>query len=420
MGFASSWLGERALFTQLINEAPDTQTEIIAVIPAFDEPEITLLLDSLASCTIPGCSTEVIIIVNAPEGAEKESLDNNLKCLAGIDTWKKENPDCFFRIHSVDLTPRIHGEWSVGMARKTGMDEAVRRFDFLNKPDGIILSLDADCRVETNYFSSVYEEMLGRPDRKACSIYYEHPVMGDDFPERVYKAIILYELHLRYYFQALLFTGFPHVHHTIGSAIAVKALHYVKSGGMNRKKAGEDFYFIQKMVPAGGFFNLYGTTVFPSPRSSSRVPFGTGVTVAKLAESEDPVFNTYNMQAFRELKTLFSLVELLHSSRPENLNSLYGQLPPGLRSFIDLSEWMEKLTEISNNTSGLASFRKRFFIWFNMFRIVKYLNAVHISMFEKMPVRESVSELLTETGMHPESDDALALLYHLRKMERSN
>lgn len=420
MGFASSWLGERALFTKLINEAPDTQTEIIAVIPAFDEPGITLLLDSLASCTIPGCSTEVIIIINAPEGAEKEALDNNLKCLAGIDTWKKENPDCFFRIHSVDVTPRIKGEWSVGMARKTGMDEAVRRFDFLNRPDGIILSLDADCRVETNYFSSVYEELHGRPDRQACSIYYEHPVMGDDFSERVYKAIILYELHLRYYFQALSFTGFPHVHHTIGSAIAVKALPYVKSGGMNRKKAGEDFYFIQKMVPAGGFFNLYGTTVFPSPRSSSRVPFGTGVTVAKLAESEDPVFRTYNMQAFRELKTLFSLVEKLHSVDSEDLYSIYEDLPPGLKSFIDISEWTEKMAEIRNNTSGPASFRKRFFIWFNMFRIVKYLNAVHISMFEKMPVGESVSELLTETGKHPGSDDALDLLYHLRKMERGN
>ena len=55
-----------------------------------------------------------------------------------------------------------------------------------------------------------------------------------------------------------------------------------------------------------------------------------------------------------------------------------------------------------------------------MFRIVKYLNAVHISMFEKMPVGESVSELLAETGLHPGSDDALDLLYYLRKMERGN
>ena len=418
MGFASSWLGERTLFPQLIDEAPDPQTGIIVVIPAFNEPEITLLLDSLLKCSNPVCGTELIIIVNAPDEADKESLDNNLRCLKNIEAWKRENADCFFRIHTVDITPRIQGEWSVGMARKTGMDEAVRRFDSLDKPEGIILSLDADCLVEGNYFTAVFEEMQLRPDHQACSIYFEHPVSGVEFREGIYKAIILYELHLRYYFQALLFTGMPNVHHTIGSAIAVKALPYVKSGGMNRRKAGEDFYFIQKLIPAGGFFNLYSTTVYPSPRSSSRVPFGTGVTVAKLAESESPVLYTYNINAFRELKTLFRLVGKLQSGRPEDIKAIYQDLPPGLRSFIEVSEWMEKVAEIRKNTSGPESFRKRFFIWFNMFRIVKYLNAVHVSLFEKKPVQESVSELLSETGKHPGTDDALALLQYFRKTER--
>jgi len=418
MGFASTWLGERTLFPQLISEAPDPHTEIIVVIPAFNEPDICILLNSLLRCINPGCGTEIIIIVNAPENAEKGALENNLKCIRKTEEWKSEHPESFFRIHIVDITSRIKGEWSVGMARKTGMDEAVRRFDSLNRPDGIILSLDADCKVESNYFLAVYNEMHGRSDRLACSIYFEHPVEGDEFPEGIYKAIILYELHLRYYFQALLFTGKPDVHHTIGSAIAVKALPYVKSGGMNRRKAGEDFYFIQKLVPAGGFFNLNTTTVYPSPRSSSRVPFGTGVTVAKLAKSEIPVFYTYNLNAFRELKTLFSLVGELYSSRPDDLQVLYRNLPEGLRSFIELSEWLDKLAEIKKNTSGYESFNKRFFIWFNMFRIVKYLNAAHISIFEKKPVQESVSDLLTETGRDQGTDDALALLEYLRKTER--
>ncbi len=156
------------------------------------------------------------------------------------------------------------------------MDEAVRRFNLLNKPDGIILNLDADCRVKNNYFTAVFGEMHNRKDRTACSIYFEHPISGNEFSEEVYRSIILYELHLRYYLQGLAFTGFPYVHHTVGSAIAIKALPYIKAGGMNRRMAGEDFYFIQKLLPAGGFFNLNQTTVYPSPRSSARVPFGTG------------------------------------------------------------------------------------------------------------------------------------------------
>ncbi len=73
---------------------------------------------------------------------------------------------------------------------------------------------------------------------------------------------------------------------------------------MNRRQAGEDFYFIQKLVPAGGYFNLNLTTVFPSPRISSRVPFGTGVTISRMAEAGDDIFLSYNFKAFMELKTL--------------------------------------------------------------------------------------------------------------------
>ena len=40
MGFASAYLEERALFPEIINEAPDKQTGIIVVVPSYDEPGI--------------------------------------------------------------------------------------------------------------------------------------------------------------------------------------------------------------------------------------------------------------------------------------------------------------------------------------------------------------------------------------------
>lgn len=419
MGFASSWLDERALFPRLINDPADPRTGIIVVIPAFDEPDIVILLESLIECDKPGCESEVIIVVNAPEDAGSEALMNNAKCIRDIEAWRIAHPGCFFRIHLIDITPRVKGEWSVGMARKTGMDEALRRFDQINNPEGIILCLDADCKVERNYFTSVYLEMHGWRERTACSIYFEHPIQGNEFPELIYYSIILYELHLRFYFQALRYTGFPYVHHTVGSAMAVKALPYMKAGGMNRRKAGEDFYFIQKLVPAGGFFNLCSTTVYPSPRYSARVPFGTGVTVSRLAKSETLMFYTFNMQAFRELKVLFSLVENLHSSDLAEPDLIYQMLPDGLRQFVSSQEWIVKIIEIKNNTSGLNSFKKRFFVWFNMFRVVKYLNTVHESFFRKKPVMESVADLLSETGQFPFHEDPLLMLEMFRKTEKN-
>ena len=418
MGFASVWLEERALFPRIINEAPDIQTGIIVVVPAYNEPGIVRLLDSLLSCDKPGCKAEVIIVVNAPANASEESIRNNKLTLSIIESWKKEHSDCFFRLFAFTADSSIKG-WGVGLARKTGMDEAVRRFNHINNPEGIILNLDADCSVAPNYFVAVYNELSVSKERSACSIYFEHPIEGSEFPGNVYESIVQYELHLRYYYQGLAYTGFPWVFHTIGSSIAVKSMHYIKAGGMNRKQAGEDFYFIQKLVPVGGYFSLNSTIVFPSPRPSFRVPFGTGASIEKLSKVKSTDLLTYNMLAFNELRVFFAMADSFYGCKTEELPDYYNMLPEGIRLFSDKVEWVAKLSEIKDNISGPDSFKKRFFSWFNMFRIVKYLNFIHLKCFEKQPVVVSASELLGKIGSDYRSEDPVELLKYFRKIEKT-
>jgi len=420
MGFASTYLKERALFPQKINEAPDLTTGIIVVVPAYNEPGITKLLDSLANCTEPECKVEVIIVINAPDDATGENIENNKKSIINTESWKKTNSNIFFRLFVFEAEHHFIGGWGVGLARKTGMDEAVRRFNSIDKPDGIILNLDADCTVEKNYFLAVSNELLKKDNLAACSIYFEHPLSGNNYPDTIFKYITLYELHLRYYFQGLAYSGFPYVFHTVGSAIAVKALAYIKAGGMNRKQAGEDFYFIQKLVPAGGYFNLNSTTVYPSPRASSRVPFGTGASIGKLSSDRSSTLLTYNMLAFRELRTFFELTDVFFKCSPEQLNEHFNLIPQGLRLFLDQKEWIDKMIEVKNNTSGIESFKKRFYVWFNMFRVVKYLNYVHLDFFEKKPVDSSASELLEIRGITLDLKEPLDLLLYYRSMEKNS
>jgi hypothetical protein len=419
MGFASTYLEDRALFLQKIKEAPDRATGIIVVVPAYNEPGITRMLDSLAECIEPECKTEVIIVINAPPDATAKSIVNNKITLKNIESWKKENNNSFFRLFAFIAEESPVKGWGVGLARKTGMDEAIRRFNSIDRPEGVILNLDADCTVEQNYFVAVQNELLTKSNHAACSIYFEHPLAGRDYPGSIYKNITLYELHLRYYFQGLAFSGFPYVFHTVGSAIAVKALPYIKAGGMNRKQAGEDFYFIQKLVPAGGYFNLTITTVYPSPRASSRVPFGTGASIVKLNTAESSSLLTYNLLAFYELRTFFGYVDHYYESTLQELSVHYRTIPNGLRSFMNEEEWVEKLMEIKNNTSGIQAFKKRFFGWFNMFRIVKYLNFVHTGFFKKKPVEVSASELLKAIGIGFESKEPNDLLLLYRELEKT-
>ena len=420
MSFASAYIEQRILFPQFIKEAPHDNTGIITVIPSYGEADILRLLESLASSARPSCQVEVIVVVNAPGNASAESLEKNRITLKDIESWNLQEKNCWFRLFSLDIKPgAIHG-WGVGLARKTGMDEAVRRFQMINNPDGIILSLDADCMVEANYFSAVYDEFRNRKDRKACSVYFEHDVEGNEFPESIYNYITLYELHLRYYYQGLRYSGYPWVFHTVGSAMAVKVHDYIRAGGMNRKQAGEDFYLIQKLVTGGGYFSLNKTTVYPSPRPSFRVPFGTGAAISRLSDEDGKNWMTYNTQAFEELRTFFSMADMFFNCSENQIPPFYNDLPDGIKLFLTEDVWISRLTEIKGNTSALQSFRKRFFSWFNMFMIVRYLNTVHNGLFEKVPVDAAAADLLLKTGIKPDFINTRDLLYVYRRMEKES
>jgi hypothetical protein len=416
MGFASDWLEKRAVFPEFITEAPHANTGIIVVVPAYNEPGIAVMLDSLLLCDKPACEVEVIIVVNAPSDAGSESLSNNEDCLKNIVSWKKHNPHCFFRLYSLNIVKPDFRDWGVGLARKTGMDEAVRRFNRIGSPEGVIVNLDADCLVAKNYLVSINNELLINSQRSACSIYFEHQKGNDD---RLNEYITWYELHLRYFLQAIKFAGFPFAFHTVGSSIAVKSISYVKAGGMNRRQAGEDFYFIQKLVPAGGYFAHNTTVVYPSARASSRVPFGTGATISRLTAEKSAELLSYNVQAFTDLHCLFRSVESFFLSDDQDIESGYYKLPVSIKSFIDVTEWNEKVTELKGNTSNLQSFIKRFFGWFNMFKIVKFLNLVHQNTFNKVSISKSAGELLILLGYNYHSNDPAELLSFYRALEKN-
>jgi len=417
MGFASEWLGSAALFPQLIKEAPENDTGIIIVVPSYDEPGITRLLDSLSDCIRPDCKVEVIVIVNAPARAEISCLDNNKQTIKNIESWKKVNKP-FFRLYFYDTGQPVLKRWGVGMARKTGMDEALRRFDITGREDGIIANTDADCTVGRDYFIALESDFLKKKGRKACSIFFEHPLEGEEYSPDIYLSVRQYELHLRYFCQALRYAGFPNSFQTVGSSLAVRAIDYMKAGGMNRKQAGEDFYFIQKLVAAGGYFNLNSTTVYPSPRASGRVPFGTGAAVGKMMNDSNITFLTYDLRAFIDLKLFFGLCEDAREAGEKNLHKLYRKLPDSVRSFISEEELTGKITEILNNTSSDEAFKKRFFDWFNMFRVVKFLNFTHTLMFTKVPVYGPSAEFIKLAYSAEYNGNEIEMIGYLREKER--
>ena len=215
---------------------------------------------------------------------------------------KRENLD--YLIHLNNELPKKHA--GVGLARKIGMDEAVDRFEQINNKEGVIVCFDADSKCDSNYLEEVYRSFSDNPEAPGASIYYEHPLKGEGFEEDIYQGIIQYELFLRYYRQAFKFTRHPQAFHTVGSSMAVKTWAYQKQSGMNKKKAGEDFYFLQKIIQLGNFMEINTTRVIPSPRTSDRVPFGTGRSMLEYLEGKS-LDESYSFQSFRDVKVFIEL-----------------------------------------------------------------------------------------------------------------
>ena len=375
----------------LISAPPSPLMQISVVIPCYYEPDILKTLDSLNNCKLPESDIEVIVLINQSEADEEEIRSSNKKTKFEIEKWSATNSKkgiTFFAVGPVDLRKKWAG---AGLARKKGMDEAVRRFNLLENPNGIIISLDADTLVQENYFTEIEKYFHTHPNNPGATIAFDHQKNG--LNERHLQGIFLYEKYMKYYKNALEFCGYPYPIFTVGSAFAVTAEAYVKRGGMNRRQAGEDFYFLQNLVQIGTVGEITQTTVHPSARLSDRVPFGTGPVLQKWMNGEEDLTKTYNVQAFADLKAFFEKKDRLFKMSEKEFLSLLDNLPSAVKEFLAEDKFWDEIQDLNANCSALPAFQKRFFQKFNAFKILKYLNFSHEKYYRKAQLEEQIIQL---------------------------
>ncbi len=389
--FADRYIQNNIVYPEFIKSEVPASLEMIVIIPCLNEPEIIRTLESLWSCDPVSSCCEVVVAVNNSADSSQEIKDFNLKTFQELLNWKGENdrPNLILQpICAVEVSAKHAG---AGMARKIVMDEAIRRFAALNRPNGIIVSLDADCLVSANYLTEI-ERVFKDKSCFAATINFRHRFEEiEDIKQQ--KGIRLYEDYLRYYKEALDYAGFPNSIYTIGSAFAVRADAYVKQGGMNRRHAGEDFYFLHKLTQLGRLTEIQDAFVFPSARVSDRVPFGTGAAMTKWMDDAGDLTLTYNFAAFADLKQLFGRVDSLCNSNPEEIDVSVSCLPTSIQEYLSGIFFKKKLIEINRNSSTPDAFRKRFFQFFDGLMILRFLNQVHENIYPFQKLTEAIAQL---------------------------
>ncbi len=367
--------------------------DTIVVIPAIGEKEnLPALLDSLRVNSPESIAKSYILfVINNSTKHSNEIKENNFQTIQYLRS-RKALPSRDVHYGFIDAsTPGNElplQESGVGFARKLGLDTALQLFN-PNTQLKLLVCLDADCIVSASYLDRIRKAGTAT-EFNAAVIKYEHRI--HDASGRNRDAIVLYELFLRYYVSGLKYAKSPYSFHTIGSTIVCTADVYMKVEGMNKRKAGEDFYFLEKIAKQFSVQNINDATVFPSPRGSWRVPFGTGQRVNRFLAGTHNEYEFYSPDSFKVLKDWLQLFNQNTTETTEFYMREATAISPSLSSFLRDQHFEKTWEKICRGPSHQIARQKK--IWFDGFRTLKLIHYLRDNGYPPMPAFKAISDLL--------------------------
>lgn len=373
--------------------------ENIVVIPAIDEFDNLQKLFVSLSKNNPKyfIDTLFLLVVNNLESTEEAVKIENKKTLEIFRKIINKIPENGFvdnmlmsgiNIGLIDASSVVlpEKEGGVGFARKIGLDLGLTRLDYESSKKKILVCLDADCEVESNYLESIIE-LVNEKNIAAGYVEYEHPLPEDDEEK---TAIIIYEIFLRYYVLGLKYSGSFFAFDTIGSTMICDYESYIKIGGMNKKKAAEDFYFMEKLAKITNVQKISSTKIYPSPRRSWRVPFGTGQRINRYFSYTHNEFLLLDPNCFVVLKQwlqIFMSEEILSA---QEYIKIAETIHPELAKFLTEQSFHTSWEKILTDTDKKEQLQKQKQFWFDGFRTLKLIHHLRDIAF---PMKDMVSSL---------------------------
>ncbi|HSL88102.1 MAG TPA: hypothetical protein VK870_02245 [Ignavibacteriaceae bacterium] len=394
----------------LIEPTPNKLYNCIIVIPALAELEnIKKLLLSLSENEATYFNDTLILFVvnNTISASEDIKLNNqrSLKFLNNLlsehltDTLSKSIVFSGLQVAFIDASSvgkeMNDKDGGVGLARKIGMDTALKYFDYSGNSKKILVCLDADCTVEKNYINAIIE-YFQKESCKAAVVNYGHNIDGAN--ENT-AAIICYELFLRYYLMGLQYAGSPYAFHTIGSTMVCDYESYIKIGGMNKLKAAEDFYFLEKLSKITKVHSIKSTSVYPSSRPSFRVPFGTGQRVNRFLAKVRNEYILYNPQSFVILKKWLHLFESLNEMNMDHILNEVKIIDTDLFQFLSINKFEQFWEKICLQELKDQQIIKQKKFWFDAFKTLKLIHYLRDNHHPAINMFDAIDDLLELCGV---------------------
>ncbi|MBW6512737.1 MAG: hypothetical protein K0A93_11615 [Desulfuromonadaceae bacterium] len=355
----------------------------------------------------------LLVVINQREDAAVADKRDNAATLDRLPRFAHRYPQ--LKLGWIDAASAgrelAPGDGGVGVARKIGLDLALQRCDYVRTPP-VLVCLDADTLVLSNYLAAIRQH-FATASAGGAVIPFCHRRGADSAGQ---AAIDLYELYLRHHLLGLTLARSPYAWHTIGSTVAVRVDAYVAAGGMNRRQAGEDFYFVQQLVKTCGVSALRGTCVFPSARMSSRTPFGTGHSVAELRTGENNGTFFYAPDVYRLLREWLQAARSGWKNSATEVLQQARMIDPRLSDFLDETNFEDVWGRLQNNHATPERFASAFHGWFDGLKSVRLIHTL-CPAAKRVPCAASVPELLRQVGIVAPVEPArqLGVLRRLQK-----
>jgi hypothetical protein len=385
------------------------------VIPALAEADsLPSTLASLAANPLPQLARWLaVVVVNHRADAAPAAKADNRRTLALLAAPDRRWPD--LRLAWVDAAVAgrdLPAGEGVGLARKLGCDLALERLDWSVSGGPLLAMLDADTLVGGNYLPALENHFATARDGAAtlpfCHQPGEAPVLE--------AAIRRYEVYLRGYLLGLTLAGSPYAYPTIGSTIACRATAYLRAGGMNRRQAGEDFYFLQQLAKTSGVAPLAGTLVRPAARLSERVPFGTGPALARQLAGDPGQVTCHPKEAFEVLRDWLALAGRATLETPgAALLAAAGGITPELASFLERLGLVSCWDKLRRTHRTRPTLTRAFHGWFDALQTRRLLHHLAAGSCPRAPAEQALPPLFAWAGLEPaeEISKQLALLRNI-------
>ncbi len=403
--FVKAYLEKYGLSGWNAETAKDKKYNNIVVIPAIHEYEnILRLINSISQIDNKYLKETLFLFVinNSAEVSEEIQNDNQqslelFKSILRKDLSKysisKEIIEDGFSIGFIDASSSGKGlpekDAGVGLARKIGMDIALTLFNYQSNSKKIIICLDADCTVERNYLTEIVNECNSK-NISAGHVQYEHILPEDEIEK---KAIICYEIFLRYYTLGLKYAQSQFAFTFIGSTMFCDVESYCMIGGMNKRKAAEDFYFLEKLAKVTTIRKVDSTKVYPASRPSWRVPFGTGQRINRFIENSRDEYLLYNTQSFIILKKWLDVFNANLINDAKELMAKADGIDPKLFTFLKDNSFENNWNRILENSKTKGQISKQKIMWFDGFKTMKLIHYLRDNGYPQVQMFDALDEL---------------------------